>query len=59
MAGGAEHPHRTTSRMHLKNCRRASKGEYARKGTTSKVAVACKPKVSFCPDSSTSPGNYG
>jgi hypothetical protein len=37
----------TTSRMHLKNGRRAGSGAYARKGTTSSVMVASMPEVSF------------
>jgi hypothetical protein len=32
---------------------------YAQKGTTSRVVVASRSKVSFWPDSSTSPGIYG
>jgi hypothetical protein len=28
-------------------------------GTTSRVMVASRPKLSFWPDGSTSPGNYG
>jgi hypothetical protein len=32
---------------------------YARKGTTSKVMAASRPKISFWPDRNTSPGNYG
>jgi hypothetical protein len=34
-------------------------GAYVRQGFTSKVVVASRPKVSFWPDGSTSPGNYG
>jgi hypothetical protein len=34
-------------------------GEYGRKRTTSRVMMTSKPKVSFCPAGSTSPGNYG
>jgi hypothetical protein len=43
----------------FKNSRRAGNGVYARKGTTSWVMVASRPEVSFCPDGSTRPGNYG
>jgi hypothetical protein len=32
---------------------------YARKGTTSRVMVASRPKFNFWPDGSTSPGTYG
>jgi hypothetical protein len=42
-----------TSRMHLKNCRRARNGVYAQKGTNSRVMVASSPKVSFRPDGRT------
>jgi hypothetical protein len=52
-------PQNTTSRMHLKNCRSTKNGAYAQKGTISKVIVASRPKVSFWPDGSISPGNYG
>jgi hypothetical protein len=48
-----------TSRMHLKSGRSAGNCAYARKGTTSRVMVANRPKVSFWPDGSTSPRNYG
>jgi hypothetical protein len=48
----------TTSSMHLQNGRSASNGAYARKGTAWRVMVASRPKVSFWPDGSTSPGNY-
>jgi hypothetical protein len=34
-------------RMHLQNGRSAGNGAYAWKGTTSKVMVASRPKVSF------------
>jgi hypothetical protein len=37
----------------------AGNGEYARKGTASRVTVASRPEVSFRPDGSTSPRNYG
>jgi hypothetical protein len=43
----------------FKNCRSAENGAYARKGTASRVMVTSRPKVSFCPDSSTSSENYG
>jgi hypothetical protein len=48
--------------MHLKkwqNGRRARNGAYTWKGTTSRVMVVSRSKVSFWPDGSTSPGNYG
>jgi hypothetical protein len=48
-----------TSRMHLKDGRRAGNGAYTGKGNTSRVMVGCKPKVSFWPDGRTSSGNYG
>jgi hypothetical protein len=48
----------TTSRMHFKNGTSAGNGAYARNGATLRVLVASKPKVSFWPESSTSPGNY-
>jgi hypothetical protein len=34
-------------------------GAYLPKRTTSSLMVASKAKVNFCPDVSTSPGNYG
>jgi hypothetical protein len=37
----------------------AGNGAYVRKGTILRVMVAGRPKVSFWPDGSTSPGNYG
>jgi hypothetical protein len=49
----------TPSRMHFKNGRSAGNGAYAREETTSKVMVASRSKVSFWPDESTSPENYG
>jgi hypothetical protein len=58
ITGSAEHPN-TISSMHLKNGRSAGKGAQAWKGTISRVIVARRPKVSFWPDGSTSPGNYG
>jgi hypothetical protein len=45
--------------MHLKHGRSAGNGAYVWKGTTSRVMVASRPKVSFWPDGNTSPGNYG
>jgi hypothetical protein len=42
--------------MYLKNGRVPGA---VQKGTTSRVMVASKPKVSFWPDGSTNPGNYG
>jgi hypothetical protein len=47
------------SRMHLQNFRSAGNGAYERKGTTSRVMVASRPKVSFLRDNTTSHGNYG
>jgi hypothetical protein len=61
----------TTSRINFKNGRSAGNGSYAQRGTTWRVMVASRPKVSFWPDGapvpeimdhplySTSPGNYG
>jgi hypothetical protein len=43
----------------FKNYRSAENSEYTRKGTISRVMVVSRPKVSFCPDGSTSPGNHG
>jgi hypothetical protein len=43
----------------VKNSGSAGYGAYARKGITSNVMVANRPKVSFLPDGSNSPGNYG
>jgi hypothetical protein len=45
--------------MYLRNCRSAGKSAYVRKGTASRVMVASRPKASFWPEGSTSPGNYG
>jgi hypothetical protein len=45
--------------MHLKNGRSAGNGVYAQKETTSSAMVTSKQKVSFLPDGSPSPGNYG
>jgi hypothetical protein len=60
MAGGAVHHHRTRlPGCILKNVRSAGDGVYARKGTSSRMMVASRSKVSFWPDGSTSPGNYG
>jgi hypothetical protein len=39
----------------FKNGRSAGNGTYARKGTTSRVIVACRPKVCFWPHSNSSP----
>jgi hypothetical protein len=41
-----------------KNGRSTEKGAYLQKGTTFRVLVASRPKVSFWPDGSTSPWNY-
>jgi hypothetical protein len=46
-------------RMRLKSGRSDGNGEYARKGTTLRVMVATRPKISFWPDGNTSPENYG
>jgi hypothetical protein len=59
IAGGANTLTEHDFRMHLKNRRSAGNSAYVQKGTTSRVMVASGPKVSFCPDGSTSPGNYG
>jgi hypothetical protein len=45
--------------MHLKNGRSAENGAYVRKGTTSRMTMTSRPKISFWPNSSTSSGNYG
>jgi hypothetical protein len=50
--------HNMTSDMHLKNWRNAGNGACAWKGTTLRVMVANRSKVSFWPDGSTSPWNY-
>jgi hypothetical protein len=42
----------------FKNGRSTGNGAYLWKWTTSRVMVASRPKVSFWPDDSTSPGNY-
>jgi hypothetical protein len=46
----------TISRMHGRS---VGNGAYMGNGTTSRVMVASRPKVSFWPDSSNNPGNYG
>jgi hypothetical protein len=56
--GSAEQPH-MTSKMHLKYGRSSRNSTYTLKGTTSRVMVASRPKVSFGPDGTTSTGNYG
>jgi hypothetical protein len=43
----------------LKNGRSAGNSAYAQKGTTLRVMLASRPKVSFCQVGSTSPGSYG
>jgi hypothetical protein len=48
-----------TSRIHLHHDRSSEDDAYARKGTTSRVMLASRPKVSFWPDDSPSPKNYG
>jgi hypothetical protein len=45
--------------MHLKNGRSTQNGAYSWKGTTSRVTLGSKPKVSFRPLGSTRPRNYG
>jgi hypothetical protein len=45
--------------MHLKIGRSAGNSAYVQMGISSRVMVASRPKVSFWPDSSTSPRNYG
>jgi hypothetical protein len=42
----------------FENGRITGKGAYVRKGTTSRAMVASRPKVRFCPDASSNPGNY-
>jgi hypothetical protein len=49
----------TTSRMCLQKDRCVGNGAYAQKGTTLRVMLTSRPKVSFWPDCSTSPGSYG
>jgi hypothetical protein len=51
---GDEHLHRTRFRGWS-----AGNSAYARKGTTSRVLVASRPKGSFWPDGSTRLGNHG
>jgi hypothetical protein len=48
-----------TFRVHLKTGRSAGNGEYTWKGTTLRMMVVSRPKVSFSPDGRTSPRNYG
>jgi hypothetical protein len=48
-----------TSRMHLKNGRSTGNCACTWKGTTLRMIMASRPKVSFWPDGSISPGNYG
>jgi hypothetical protein len=43
----------------FKNGRSAGNGAHVWKGTTSRVMVARRFKVTFCPDGNTGPGNYG
>jgi hypothetical protein len=45
--------------MHLKNGRSAGNSVYMWKGTTLRLMVVSRPKVSFWPDCSTCPRNYG
>jgi hypothetical protein len=52
------HSQNTTSSMHLKNDRRAGNSAYAWRGTTLRVKVTNRPKVSFRRDGSNSTGNY-
>jgi hypothetical protein len=46
IAATAEQPQNMTSRMYIKNYWSAGNGVYARKGTTSRVTVTSRPKVS-------------
>jgi hypothetical protein len=48
-----------TSRMHFKNGRSTESGVYTWNRTTLRVMMHYMPKVSFWPDGSTSPINYG
>jgi hypothetical protein len=43
----------------FKKSRNSINDGYARKGTTSRVMMASRSKVSFGPEGSTSPANYG
>jgi hypothetical protein len=43
----------------FKKWQSSGNGAYAGMGTTSRVMVTSRPKVSFWPDGRTSPGNYG
>jgi hypothetical protein len=43
----------------LKKVRNGGKGAYTWKETTSRLMMGKRPKVSFWPDGSTSPINYG
>jgi hypothetical protein len=45
--------------MHLKNGRSTGNVAYVWKGTTLRVMVPSRPKVSFWPDGNSSPRNYG
>jgi hypothetical protein len=47
IAGGAEHSRNTTSRMHLRRAEELGRARSPRKGTTSKVTVVSRLKVSF------------
>jgi hypothetical protein len=42
----------------FKKCQKPGNGAYARKGTTSRMMVASRPKVNIWPDGSTSLRNY-
>jgi hypothetical protein len=61
IAGGAEHPHRT--RLPVSIYRMAERLGTVHtthgNGTTSRVMVTSRPKVSLWPEGSSSPGNYG
>jgi hypothetical protein len=48
-----------TTRMHIKNGGNIENSAYTWKGTTSRVMVTSRLKVSFWPDGSTRTGNYG
>jgi hypothetical protein len=45
--------------MHLNNGRSSGNGAKALEGTTSRIMMASRPKVSILPDDSVNPRNYG
>jgi hypothetical protein len=59
ITSGAEHSQNMTYMMYLKNGTSVGNGAYARKKAISRVMMASRSKVSFWPEGSTSPGNYG